>query len=136
MLCSWLLGSTSMTTSRMAQSCTRLCRRILRKNAKKYFRPGCFGSVFCFEIKGGDAAEEKARGEKFITATKLCANLANVGDARTLVIHPSSTTHQQLSAEQQAAAKVFPASIRVSVGYEDIDDIKADFEQAFAAAKA
>eukprot|EP00936_MAST-01D_sp_MAST-1D-sp1_P002240 g2240.t1 len=106
------------------------------ENAKKYFRPGCFGSVFCFEIKGGDAAEEKARGEKFITATKLCANLANVGDARTLVIHPSSTTHQQLSAEQQAAAKVFPASIRVSVGYEDIDDIKADFEQAFAAAKA
>ena len=64
------------------------------------------------------------------------ANLANVGDARTLVIHPASTTHQQLSPEQQAAARVFPASIRVSVGYEDIDDIKADFEQAFAAAKA
>ena len=89
-----------------------------------------------FEVKGADAAEELARGSKFISSTKLCANLANVGDARTLVIHPASTTHQQLSPEQQAAARVFPASIRVSVGYEDIDDIKADFEQAFAAAKA
>lgn len=103
------------------------------EKAKKYFRPGCFGAVFCFELKGADADDEKARAAKFITATKLCANLANVGDARTLVIQPSATTHQQLSAEEQAKAGVQPASIRVSVGYEDIEDIKADFEQAFAA---
>ena len=64
----------------------------------------------------------------------MCAHLANVGDSRTLVIHPASTTHQQLSTEQQIAAGVKPAGVRVSVGYEDIDDIKADFEQALAAA--
>ena len=103
------------------------------ENAKKYFRPGCFGSVFCFEIKGEDADEELARGTTFISNIKMSANLANVGDARTLVIHPASTTHQQLSSEQQASAGVKPASIRVSVGYEELDDIKADFEAAFAA---
>ena len=63
----------------------------------------------------------------------MCAHLANVGDSRTLIIQPSVTTHQQLNAEQQAAAGIKPASVRVSVGYEDIDDIKADFEQSFAA---
>jgi O-acetylhomoserine (thiol)-lyase len=105
-------------------------------NAKKYFRSGCFGSVFCFELKGADAAEELKRGGIFISSVKLSSNLANVGDARTLDIHPASTTHQQLNAEQQAAAGVRPASIRVSVGYEDIEDIKHDFEQAFAAAQA
>ena len=104
------------------------------ERAKKYFRPGCFGAVFVFQIAGKDASEERARGEKFISSVKMCAHLANVGDARTLVIHPASTTHQQLNPEQQAAAGVMPASIRVSVGYEDIDDIKADFEQALAAA--
>ena len=65
-----------------------------------------------------------------------CAHLANVGDARTLVIHPASTTHQQLTTEQQVAAGVKPAGVRVSVGYEDLEDIKADFEQAFAKACA
>ena len=104
------------------------------EKAKKYFRPGCFGSVFTFELKGTDAADEAAKGKKFISALGMCAHLANVGDARTLVIHPASTTHQQLSAEQQAAAGVKPAGVRVSVGYEEIEDIKADFEQAFAAA--
>lgn len=64
----------------------------------------------------------------------MCAHLANVGDSRTLVIHPASTTHQQLNPEQQAAAGVRPASIRVSVGYEDLADIQADFDQAFAVA--
>ena len=103
------------------------------EKAKKYFRPGCFGSVFCFELKGENAEDEKARGKSFITNVKMCAHLANVGDSRTLVIQPSMTTHQQLNAEQQAAAGVKPASIRVSVGYEDLDDIKADFEQSFAA---
>jgi len=103
------------------------------ENAKTYFRPGCFGSVFCFEVKGVDADEEKARGISFISNLKMCANLANVGDSRTLVIHPASTTHQQLNIEQQASAGVRPASVRVSVGYEVLDDIKADFEQALAA---
>ena len=103
------------------------------ERAKKYFRPGCFGSVFCFDAKGADAAEERALGEAFINNVKLCSHLANVGDSRTLVIHPASTTHQQLSVEQQAAAGVSPASIRISVGYEDIEDIKADFDQAFSA---
>eukprot|EP00937_MAST-01D_sp_MAST-1D-sp2_P001363 g1363.t1 len=98
--------------------------------AKQFFRDGCFGAVFTFELAGG-----KAQGEKFISATELCANLANVGDARTLVIQPSATTHQQLSAEQQAAAGVQPGSIRVSVGYESFKDIQADFDQAFAKAQ-
>ena len=103
------------------------------KNALKYFRPGCFGSVFTFELKGADAADEKARGASFVTNLKMCAHLANVGDSRTLAIQPSLTTHQQLNAEQQAAAGIKPSSIRISVGYEDLEDIKADFEQAFAA---
>jgi O-acetylhomoserine (thiol)-lyase len=62
---------------------------------------------------------------------KLASHLANVGDAKTLVIHPASTTHEQLSAEEQLAAGVRPNQIRISVGIEHIDDIKADFEQAF-----
>lgn len=103
------------------------------EHAKKYFRDGCFGSVFCFEVKGADADEEKARGASFITNVKMCAHLANVGDSRTLVIQPSVTTHQQLNADQQAAAGIKPASIRISVGYEDLEDIKADFDQSFAA---
>lgn len=101
--------------------------------AKKYFRAGCFGSVFCFEIKGENSDDEKARGDSFINNVKMSAHLANVGDARTLVIHPASTTHQQLSSEQQIDAGVRPSAIRVSVGYEEIEDIKADFDQAFAA---
>jgi len=104
------------------------------ERAKKYFRSGCFGAVFVFEIKGKNAEEERVRGAKFITALKMCAHLANVGDSRTLVIHPASTTHQQLNPEQQAAAGVRPASIRISVGYEDLADIHADFDQAFAVA--
>ena len=104
--------------------------------AKKYFRPGCFGSVFIFELAGADDEQARARGKGFISSLSMCAHLANVGDARTLVIHPASTTHQQLSAEQQLAAGVKPAGVRVSVGYEDLDDIKLDFEQAFEAACA
>jgi len=103
------------------------------EKAKKYFRPGCFGSVFCFEIQGDNLDDEKNRGSSFITNLKMCAHLANVGDSRTLVIQPSVTTHQQLNAEQQAAAGIQPASVRISVGYEELDDIKADFEQSFAA---
>ena len=68
---------------------------------------------------------------KFIDSLKLVSHLANVGDAKTLVIHPASTTHEQLSAEEQITAGVQPNQVRISVGIEHIEDIKADFEQAF-----
>ena len=71
----------------------------------------------------------------FIDNLELASHLANVGDAKTLVIHPASTTHQQLSAEEQKSAGVVPTLVRVSVGLEHIDDIKADFQQAFDAIK-
>ena len=99
------------------------------ERAKKYFRDGCFGAVLAFGPKGGyDAAN------KFINSVKLATHLANVGDAKTLVIHPSATTHQQLSDAEQASAGVKKDMIRVSVGIESIADIKADFEQALRAA--
>ncbi|NTV67556.1 MAG: O-acetylhomoserine aminocarboxypropyltransferase/cysteine synthase, partial [Chlorobaculum sp.] len=93
--------------------------------AKKYLTHG-FGCVLTFGVKGGF---EKA--VKFIDSVKLASHLANVGDAKTLVIHPASTTHQQLSAEEQTSAGVTADMVRVSVGIEHIDDIKADFSQAF-----
>jgi O-acetylhomoserine (thiol)-lyase len=98
------------------------------QRARKYLRNG-FGSVFTFGIKGGLEA-----GKKFINAVKLASNLANVGDAKTLVIHPASTTHQQLSESEQKASGVTPDQVRVSAGIEHIDDIKEDFAEAFAAA--
>ena len=98
--------------------------------AKKYLKHG-FGAVLAFGIKGGQHA-----GQKFVDNVKLASHLANVGDAKTLVIHPSSTTHQQLAAEEQVAAGVSEDLIRVSVGIEHIEDIKADFAQALEAAKA
>jgi O-acetylhomoserine/O-acetylserine sulfhydrylase len=96
--------------------------------AKKYLQHG-YGSVLTFGIKGGLAA-----GRKFIDSVRLASHLANVGDAKTLVIHPASTTHQQLSDEEQKASGVTPDLVRVSVGIEHIEDIKADFDQAFEAA--
>jgi O-acetylhomoserine (thiol)-lyase len=93
---------------------------------KKYLKNG-FGSVFTFDVKGGFEAAKKV-----INSLKLVSHLANVGDAKTLAIHSASTTHEQLSPEEQAASGVSPAMIRVSVGLEHIEDIKADFEQAFA----
>ena len=93
--------------------------------AKKYLDHG-FGAVLNFGIKGGLES-----GRSFINAVKLASHLANVGDAKTLVIHPTSTTHQQLSEAEQKSAGVTPDLIRVSVGLEHIEDIKADFEQAF-----
>lgn len=94
-------------------------------NAKKYLRPGHYGGVLVFGIKGG-----KEAGKKFINSLSLASLLANVGDAKTLVIHPNSTTHQQLSDAEQQTSGVTPDLIRVSVGIEHIDDIIADFEQA------
>ena len=77
-------------------------------------------------------SDMRKNGEAFIDAVKMASHLANVGDARTLVIHPASTTHQQLSGAEQVAAGVQPSMVRVSVGYEDLEDIKADFDQALA----
>jgi O-acetylhomoserine/O-acetylserine sulfhydrylase len=94
--------------------------------AKKYLKRG-FGGVLSFEIKGG-----RQDAEKFVNALKLTSHLANVGDAKTLIIHPASTTHQQLSDAEQISAGVNPALLRVSVGIEHIEDIKDDFVQAFA----
>jgi O-acetylhomoserine/O-acetylserine sulfhydrylase len=92
--------------------------------AKKYLSHG-FGGVLTFGLKGGYDA-----GRAFIDRVKLASHLANVGDAKTLVIHPTSTTHQQLSEAEQIASGVTPDLVRVSLGIEHIDDIKADFEQA------
>jgi len=94
--------------------------------AKKYLTNG-FGGVLQFGIKGG-----VENGRKFIDSLKLISHLANVGDAKTLAIHPASTTHEQLSEEERAAAGVLPNLVRISTGIEHIDDIKADVEQAFA----
>jgi O-acetylhomoserine/O-acetylserine sulfhydrylase len=94
--------------------------------AKKYLQNG-FGGVLQFGIKGG--AEN---GKKFINSLQLVSHLANVGDAKTLAIHPASTTHEQLSEAEQKQSGVLPNLIRISVGLEHIEDIKNDFEQAFA----
>ncbi len=88
------------------------------------------GAIVGFGIKGGTDA-----GAKFIDSVKLASHLANIGDAKTLVIHPASTTHQQLTAEEQQSAGVFPEFIRVSVGIEDIEDILADLDQALQASQ-
>jgi O-acetylhomoserine/O-acetylserine sulfhydrylase len=98
-------------------------------NAKKYLRNG-FGGVLSFELKG-----DKQNATSFVDHLKLVSHLANVGDAKTLIIQPSATTHQQLSEAEQILAGVSPSQLRVSVGIEHIDDIKADFEQAFLAIK-
>ncbi|MGI8599093.1 MAG: O-acetylhomoserine aminocarboxypropyltransferase/cysteine synthase family protein [Chitinophagaceae bacterium] len=93
--------------------------------ASKYL-PNGFGGILNFGIKGG-----KKNASSFIDNLKLVSHLANVGDAKTLAIHPASTTHEQLSAEDQIAAGVEPNLVRISVGIEHIEDIKEDFEQAF-----
>lgn len=98
--------------------------------AGRYLHNG-YGAVLSFGIRGGEAA-----GRGFIDSVKLASHLANVGDAKTLVIHPTSTTHQQLSDKEQQAAGVTSDLVRVSVGIEHIEDIKADFAQAFDKLKA
>jgi O-acetylhomoserine (thiol)-lyase len=96
----------------------------------KRFMPKGIGAILGFGIKGGVEA-----GIKFINNVKLASHLANIGDSKTLVIHPSSTTHQQLSSEEQLAAGVTPDYIRVSVGTEHIDDIIVDFDNALKASQ-
>jgi O-acetylhomoserine (thiol)-lyase len=96
--------------------------------AAKYLKHG-FGGIVGFGIKGGLEA-----GKKFINSAKLLSHLANIGDAKSLVIHPASTTHQQLTPEEQASVGVTPDYVRLSIGLENIEDIKADISQALAAA--
>ena len=98
------------------------------KFAAKYLTGG-FGGVVTFGVKGGAEA-----GRKLIDSVKLFSLLANVGDAKSLIIHPASTTHQQLSAQDQVASGVTPELVRISVGIEHVDDIIADLDQAIAAA--
>jgi O-acetylhomoserine (thiol)-lyase len=94
--------------------------------AGKYLKNG-FGGMVVFGIKGGLQA-----GQKFVDSLKLFSHLANVGDAKSLVLHPSSTSHSQLSEEQQKAGGLTPDLVRLSIGLENIDDIKQDLEEAFA----
>ena len=94
---------------------------------KKYFPNGGI-SIFTFEIKGGAAA-----AQKFIDHLKIFSLLANVADVKSLVIHPASTTHSQMNEEELAASGITPATIRLSIGTEHIDDIIDDLKQAFAA---
>ena len=97
--------------------------------AQRYLPRGP-GAVFSFGLAGGRAA-----GEAFIEALELCSHLANVGDTRTLVIHPGSTTHRQLSEAALEAAGVLPELVRLSIGLEDLDDILFDLDRALAAAE-
>mgnify|MGYP002761938322 FL=1 len=97
------------------------------ERANKYLDNG-YGAVLTFGVEGGVEG-----GKRFVENVELASHLANVGDAKTLVIHPASTTHQQLTKEEQKSSGVHPDMVRVSVGIEHVDDIKADFEQAFAA---
>ena len=97
--------------------------------ANKYMKNG-YGAVLPFKVEGG-----KAQADEIVNNVNLISHLANVGDAKTLIIHPSSTTHQQLAEEEQKAAGAVPGLIRLSVGIENLDDIKNDLEHAFAQAK-
>jgi O-acetylhomoserine/O-acetylserine sulfhydrylase len=98
--------------------------------AKRYLKRG-FGGVLSFGVKGGGAA-----GSQVVDGFKLISNLANVGDSKTLAIHPWSTTHEQLSEEEKLASGVTEDLIRISVGTEHIDDIIGDFQQSFTASTA
>jgi O-acetylhomoserine (thiol)-lyase len=97
---------------------------------QKYLPKGA-GAIIGFGIKGGVEA-----GKKFIDNVKLLSHLANIGDAKSLVIHPASTTHQQLTEEEQCATGVTPDFIRLSIGIEDAADIIADIDQALKASQA
>jgi O-acetylhomoserine (thiol)-lyase len=97
-----------------------LCRKYMPKGAS---------AILGFGVKGG-----KEAGKRFVDSLKLFSHLANIGDAKSLVIQPAATTHQQLTEEEQLATGVTPDFIRLSVGIEDIEDIKADLDQALNAA--
>ena len=98
------------------------------ERANKYLPKGP-GSVFSFEVKGG-----RQVGQKLIESVDLASHLANIGDAKTLIIHPASTTHAQLTESQLIEAGVLPGLVRISVGIEDPDDIVYDLDQALTEA--
>lgn len=98
--------------------------------AQKYLPRGA-GAVLSFDLRGGVAA-----GRKFVDGTELHSQLVNIGDVRSLIVHPASTTHSQLSPEEQLASGVTPGLVRLAVGLEGIEDLKADLEAGFRAAKA
>src|SRR5439155_4696193 len=100
-----------------------------RDVVKRYLPRGA-GSIFVFDLKGGREA-----GQQFIAALNLWSHLANVGDAKSLVIHPASTTHRQLNDEELAAAGVGPGTIRLSVGLETLSDLTRDLQRALSAAQ-
>ncbi|MBN9052877.1 MAG: O-acetylhomoserine aminocarboxypropyltransferase/cysteine synthase [Rhizobiales bacterium] len=102
---------------------------VARARAEKYFTPGHFGALVGFELKGGREA-----GRRFIDSLQLFYHLANIGDARSLAIHPSTTTHSQLTLEDQLATGVTPGYVRLSIGLEHPDDLIADLERAIALA--
>jgi O-acetylhomoserine (thiol)-lyase len=97
------------------------------KTASKYFREGLYGAILGFGVRGGSEA-----GSKLIENVKLFSHLANLGDSKSLIIHPASTTHSQLSEEEQATTGVTPDYVRLSVGLETVSDIIADLDQALA----
>ena len=101
----------------------------LRQGRVQKYLPRGAGAILGFGIKGGLEA-----GKKFIDSLQLISHLANIGDAKSLAIHPATTTHQQLSAEEQAATGVTPDYVRLSIGIEHVDDILADIEQALGKA--
>jgi O-acetylhomoserine (thiol)-lyase len=99
--------------------------------AANRYAPKGVGAVLSFELKGGVEA-----GKAFVDNLDLFSHLANIGDVRSLVIHPASTTHSQLTPDQQLTTGVTPGLVRLSVGLENIDDLKADLEKGLAAAAA
>jgi O-acetylhomoserine (thiol)-lyase len=98
-------------------------------NQQRYM-PGGAGAIVSFELRGGIEA-----GKRFVDAVELFSHLANIGDVRSLIIHPASTTHSQLAEHEQAASGVTPGLVRLSVGVEGLEDLKADLEAGFRAAK-
>jgi len=96
-----------------------------RKRADAYLKNNMYGALIGIELKGGAEA-----GQRFINALELLYHVANIGDARSLAIHPASTTHSQLSEKDQAASGVTPGYVRLSIGLEHVDDILADINQA------
>jgi O-acetylhomoserine (thiol)-lyase len=98
--------------------------------ANKYLRNG-FGGVLTFRVKGGYEATVR-----LVESLQLISHVSNIGDVRTLITHPASTTHRQLNEEAQLKAGIYPDQLRLSVGLEHVDDIKEDLEQAFAAASS
>ena len=120
----------SSTRETLAVNYAGLASSPWHNRAKKYAPKGT-GGVLSFEIVGGLEA-----GQKFVEGLQLHSHVANIGDVRSLVIHPASTTHSQLTPEEQVTAGVTPGLVRLAVGIEDINDILADIELGFAAAKA